>query len=298
VLADGDAALVWVDFFSLPYNLLDADENSWVFAPVIVYGVDDEADRVYIADRSRRPLWVTRDALAAGRGRTQKNQHRLVILGEPDFTQLRAAVEAGLRDSVTYYMEGAPKGSKDNWGLAALEKWAALLMDEKSERGWHRLFPRGGALYNGLLTAHYCIAVRGVPAEGGAGRAVMADFLDEAAVILERSALNSAAAAFRATVSAWNALAAALLPDDVPLLSETRRLELQARALFMADGMESIDARRTIKARLAAIREQARAAFPLDDAGCRELRETIREQVLTVRAAEAAAVEALRAALA
>ncbi len=294
VIDAGKPAIVWADIFTMPYNLLDSDDSMWAMFPTVVYGVDDAADRVHIADRSARPLWVTRDEFAAARARTKQNNHRLLTLSAPDFRTLKTAVSDGIRDSITFYTDGAPKGAKENWGLAALQKWAKLLIDEKTARGWSAMFPRGGGLYNGLLTAFHCIAIRGVPAEGAAGRGVMADFLDEAAVVLEKPALKDAAVGFRATMPAWNALAVALLPDEVPLFGETRALERQARDAFTTDGMDSMDVRRAIKTRVAEIRQHMRDDFPLDDAACADLRAAIREKVLAVHEAEALAIEALQ----
>ncbi|MDX2161777.1 MAG: BtrH N-terminal domain-containing protein [bacterium] len=299
-LAAGSPAIVWADIYGMPYNLLDPDENNWAMLPVVVYGYDPQADQVWIADRSGAPLTVTTGDLAAARARTGKHKHRLVTLkpGALDERRVREAITAGLRDSAAFMIEGAPKGAKDNWGLAALEKWAALLVDSDSARGWPTLFGRGSALYNGLLTAFYSLELRGVGEYGAAGRGIYADCLDSAAALLEKPALGDAAAAYRAAVPAWKALAAALLPDSVPLLAETRQLETQARALFIADGMGSMDARTAIKTRLGAIKEEARESFPLDDAGAAGLYDSIRAAVLAVHAAESDAARVLQTALA
>src|SRR5689334_19121673 len=47
VLESGYPALVWMDLFSLPYNLLPS-EMMWAMVPVVVYGI--EGDTVYMAD--------------------------------------------------------------------------------------------------------------------------------------------------------------------------------------------------------------------------------------------------------
>ncbi len=68
-LADGLPAIVWVDMFSLPYNTLPPDENMWAMFPLVVYGYDEAADTVWIADRAQVPLTIRpRAGRRAGEG--------------------------------------------------------------------------------------------------------------------------------------------------------------------------------------------------------------------------------------
>lgn len=292
-LQKGKPAIVWADVYGMPYNLLGKNDAEWAMMPVVVYGYDEAANQVWIADRSGAALMITPAELAEARGRTAKSKNRMMTLGKPDERALKAAVEAGITDTITFMREGAPKGAKENWGLAGLQKWAELLTDTKNERSWTRLFPRGGALLNGLLTALYSIEIR---AAENAGRTQFAAFLDEAATLLEKPALTAAAEAYRAAAPTWRALAESLLPDSVPVLQEVKMLERAARTAFLADGMARIDERRTIKARLDEIRTEVRAEFPLDEANTAALLESIRAAVLAVYEAEKAAVDALAAA--
>ena len=63
-----------------------------------------------------------------------------------------------------------------------------------------------------------------------------ADFLDEAAAILQKPALSEAANQFRGSEAAWAALAEMILPDDVPILSEAKTLIDQKQELFSEHG--------------------------------------------------------------
>lgn len=132
--------------------------------------------------------------------------------------------------------------------------------------------------------------------DGNAERDLYADFLDEAAITLNRPALGEAAAGFREAAVAWNALGQALLPDEVEPLRETRERLLRRHALFMDEGDAATAALRDIDARLAAIRAAA-VDFPLDAAGVTAFRERIAGHVLRLHDIEAAAVTALRAAM-
>jgi hypothetical protein len=56
VLESGLPAIVYADMLSLSYNARPNDEGMWVMFPVLVYGLDESADLVNIADRARVPL--------------------------------------------------------------------------------------------------------------------------------------------------------------------------------------------------------------------------------------------------
>src|SRR3990172_7681172 len=65
---------------------------------------------------------------------------------------------------------------RGNFGLAALEKWASLLTDERDRKGWPRFFPAGRDLLAALLAVYVQIELRGrgltAAAPKGGGRAL------------------------------------------------------------------------------------------------------------------------------
>ncbi|MBK8431282.1 MAG: hypothetical protein IPL28_08325 [Chloroflexi bacterium] len=121
---------------------------------------------------------------------------------------------------------------------------------------------------------------------------------DEAAVILSKPALREAAVQFRHSARAWDALSEALLPEDVPLLHETRTLLLRRRDSFVAQGNGAVAEMKQIDGRLQAIHNEAEANFPLTAAEVTTLCHTIAEHVLRVHDIETEAVALLKAALA
>jgi len=291
-LEEGTPAIVWADMWSLPYNALEWDRGMWAMFPILVFGYDEPAGVVSIADRARVGLRCTTAELAAARGRVKQDKHRLITLEAPDPAKLAEAVSAGIWDCIRLYTEPPPRGPKNNFGLAAFRHWAELLTNPKARQSWERVFPAGPELLSGLAWAFNDIATFGK--DGGAERDVYADFLDEAAVILNRPALGEAAAGFRKAAVAWDALGRTLLPDEVEPLRETRELLLRRHALFLDEGNAAAPALRDIDARLAAIRAAA-VDFPLDVAGVKAFRERVAEDVLRLHDIEAAAVTALRA---
>ena len=95
--------------------------------PIIVYGYDEAADQVWIADRANVPLTVATDELLSARARIKKDKFRLMTLDMPDHDKLSAAVSAGIWDCIKLFTEKPPKGSVKNFGLAAYQNWITLL---------------------------------------------------------------------------------------------------------------------------------------------------------------------------
>lgn len=294
-LEDGTPALVWADMFGLPYEHQNQGEGVWHMFPLLVYGYDESEDRVYVADRARAPLSMTTGELAGLRARVKNVKNRLLTLDLPDPEKLPAAVRMGIWDCIKLYTEKPPKGARHNFGLAAYRRWAEMLTKPKGKGSWAKEFPPGSKLYAGLTCAFWDINIFGK--EGRAERDVYADFLDEAALILEKPALTGVAAQFRASAAAWDDLSRSLLPDWSPPLAETRQLMLRQHALFLETGGASLDERRTMSIRLQEIREQMADDFPLDSSEVARLQEEIASHVLRIHDIEAAAIQEMKEAM-
>jgi hypothetical protein len=293
-LENGLPALVWADVFSLPYNATPDDQEMWIMMPIVVYGLDEAQDQAWIADRARVPLGITPGELAAARSRVKKNKHRLVTLDPPNPDRLRAAVRAGIEACLQLYDGQPPRGPGANFGFNAFERWAGLLTRPGAKQSWAKVFPPGRAMYAGLTSAFDSLVISG---KGGvADRELYADFLEEAALILERPGLQDAAAGFRRSAESWESFVVALLPESVGPFKETRELMLRRHRLFLDEGRASLEERRSINARLAEIKEQVAADFPLDEAGVQALCGDLAERLLEIRDVERAAVSVLTSA--
>ncbi len=289
-LEAGKAPLVWVDASSMAYNNLPPDQP--MMLPVIVFGYDEAADRVDIADRPRVAVHSSMGELAQARARIGKDKQRVQTVTLPSLEVLPAAVEAGMRQCTALLLDEPPlKPMAGKFGLAAYQRWAAALADTRSKNGWAKLFAPGGRFYSGLRSAYQYPYWWSGHEDGSRG--VYADFLDEASVILQRPALREVAALFRKAAALWVGLGTVLLPDDIPLLQETRDLLRRQFTLYLEQGNASLDERRQITARLDALRAAAQS-WTLSEAGAAALRESIRAHVLAIHAAEQAAALALR----
>ena len=290
-LEEGLPAIVWADLFSLPYNDIPPGEGMWAMMPILVYGHED--DVVWIADRARVPLTVTPEALAAARAKVKKVKFRVVTLDPPNPDKLGTAVTQGIWDCIKLFTEKPPKGSKNNFGFAAFQHWANMLVKPKAKRSWAKEFPPGVKMYAGLTSAFTDIETFGH--EGGADRGKYADFLDEASLILNKPDLKLIAKQFRTGKEAWHELGLALLPDEVPLLQETRQLMLKSHQLFLEKGNEGLAERVEINGRLTTIKAELTNDFPLNEAEVQAMRENIRTHILKIHDIEQEAILALQA---
>lgn len=290
-LAEGKPAIVWADETRLSYNAQSPSDDYYNVMPLLVIACDMASGEVITADRARVPLTTSVHEMIEARGKLKKLRHQTVTISPPDYAKLAKAVSAGITDCLNLYSGKSPVGSAANFGISAFDKWAGMLVNRKDKRGWPTMFPPGRKLYNGLLTGYQYIEAYYTGGHGARG--MYADFLDEAATILENDRLRHAAAAFRACVPHWAALTTALLPDEISLLAETRRLIQSRHDDFIAGGNSTLEARLQAGDRLTKLREQAVQDFPLTQAQAEAFYAGIRERVLAVRDAEKAAVDAL-----
>ena len=147
--------------------------------------------------------------LDAARGRVGSYRNRLCVI-EPDRDELpvsllRDAVRAGLADAADHLASGS-----DSFGLEAWRKWARM-MTGSAAKAWPRVFESGRGLTEALLSTYE--GIQPVGSDGGHLRDLYADFLEEAAALLEEPALSAHAVAWREAAARWRALADLALPE-------------------------------------------------------------------------------------
>jgi hypothetical protein len=295
-LEEGTPAIVWADAFTMPWTatIIPIDEMWWM-APMIVYGYDEAADTVWIADRAAVPLTCTTTQLADARARVKKDKFRLLTLDPPQEEKLTAAVQKGIWDCIKLFTEAPPKGGKDSFGFAAYRRLAEVLTKPKHRISWDKEFPPGRKLYAALTWLYSDIMTFGH--DGSAERDTYANFLDEAALILDKPALKNVAQQFRRSGQEWCILAEMVLPDDVPLLKETRDLMQRKHRLFIDQGSAATPKIHQIDTRLAAIKTAVAADFPMDAAEITALKERMAAQVMRLHDLESDAIASLQEAM-
>lgn len=293
-LAQGKPAIVWADGASLSYNNFPQNDDFRLVMPLVVYGYE-VGGSVQIADRACVPLTASEAELIAARVRLSKTRHRMMTIGAPNPDRLPGAIRAGIQSCIDIFTGSSPVGYDGNFGFNGYQKWAKLLADKKGKDSWAVRFAPGARMYSGLVSAYQYLEVWFTGGRGA--RHIYADFLNEAAAVLDKPTLNAVAAQFRECAVAWDALTASLLPESMPLLRETRELLQRRYQLFVKMGGASLDERRQVSARLEALEAQAADAFPLSVSEAADLRTEIHDRVLAVHDAEKVAIDTLIAAM-
>jgi hypothetical protein len=242
-------------------------------------------------------LTVSTDALDAARAHIKKEKFRIVTLEAPNPAKLSAAVTVGLWDCIKLYTENPPKGSKDNFGLAGYNAWAQALTKSTGKKSWSKLLATDMDFFGALTTAYNFSQLFGKDSSHTAERNLFADFLEEAAIILNKPALNEIAPQFRKAGEAWCEVGQALLPDDVAPFKQYRDLIDRRHALFLSQGNAAHDELLSIKAHLKQVKQAITDNFPLDEQGKEHLKANLAEKVLAVHNIEKEGIMALRDAL-
>jgi hypothetical protein len=255
-VATGRPALATVDRAEIGYWHLPSSHSGRGGYPVVVHAID--GDRVRIDDRNLAPLSVPRERLEAARARVVSYKHRLVVMepAEIPADTLRAAARAGLEDAVEHL--GA---RSDSFGLPAWRKWARMLVGSGA-KAWPNVFADQRGLTGALLSAYE--EIEPVGSDGGHLRGLYADFLDEAAALLDEPRLAEAATAYRALAERWQALAELLLPADVPEFATLREELAAVHESVIGRGDAGAEEAAAAAGRLWALRAELDAAPPVE----------------------------------
>ena len=298
-LESGLYPILWADQFSLPYNCLPADKPMWGMMPILA--VESDGKSVTVADRSSQPFHLSVADLTKARGRVKDDKYRLATLDAPQTAKLAGAVHKGICQSISLFTEEPPRGARHNFGFAAYEKLAELLVNTRNKQSWERFFAPGVRMYHALAGspvqpgAYHWINTWG--SADGAERGLYADFLLEAAQILKRPTLKDAAEKFRESHRLWLNFADALLPDDIPLLGESKKLIQKKHDLFVDQGESAVPEIKKINARLNELLAQSESDFPLSNAQAADLRTHVHDILLSIKTEEGQAIDLLQRAI-
>jgi hypothetical protein len=298
-LESGLYPILWADQFSLPYNCLGFDDAMWAMLPILA--VETDGKSVTVADRSSQPLQLPMADLTKARGRVKEDKYRLMTLDAPQTAKLAGAVHKGICQAISLFTEQPPRGGRDNFGFAAYEKLAEMLVNTRNKQSWERFFAPGIRMYHALAGSPvqpgayqwvntWCSA-------DGADRGLYADFLLEAAQILKKPSLKESAEKFRKSHKLWLAFADALLPDDIPLLGESRKLIQKKHDLFIDKGEAALPEIKQINSRLNELLSRSEKDFPLSNVQSAELRANLRDVLLKISAEERQAIDHLQSAI-
>jgi hypothetical protein len=233
-MEEGQPAIVWADVFTLGYEYSEMGKGMWAVFPVTVFDVTDSA--VFFADRSRVPLSVEKEIFLNARGKIKKDKFRITLLEAPDESKIPSAMIAGIKDCISLFKEKPPKGSVNNFGFKGYEKFISDIALDKGKSSWSKTLKTPQSLFAGLTTAYKYSQLYWKDESRTADRQLYADFLFEAAAVLEKPALKDAAGLFSQAGELWKDVGDLLLPKSVPLLDKARNLLDSRHSLFLNKG--------------------------------------------------------------
>ncbi len=211
-LADGRPVLCTVGAGALPYLGLPSDISAMAPHLVGVVGVDPDSGRLWVDDRAPHPLPVERDAFDEARAAYRAGKHRAVVIesvpGEHDWPTVLATAVA---EAVAGFDRPPVPQFRSNVGIAGLTKWSGLL-DGEGKKGWASVFGSGRRAAIGLTRLYDCVNHAYTSVD--AGRPLLADFLDEAAVMADRPNWKDAAEQWRAAGERWRELSSLAVASD------------------------------------------------------------------------------------
>ena len=203
---------------------------------------------------------------------------------------LANAVRAGLAATV----DGLRNPRSRNFGLDAVGDLADRI-DGAGRDSWTRAFPPGRRLWSALRSIHLFVDCHGTG--GGLLRPLFARGLRDAAQTAGSERLDAVASQYDQLGQRWSELATAALPDQDPLLRETREIQAANARRYLAEGATAAGANAAGWQRLAEIEEACAADFPMEAEAIRRLRADLAARVRDLHRAEVDALAALATAV-
>jgi hypothetical protein len=283
ILRAGNPAYIFVDMVYFPYLALP--ENAHFGAHTIaVFGIDEIADTVYIADRGKKPVTATIEELEKARNSKFPPfppKNKLLKIHYPIKT---TSIERGIVEGIKESCETMFRPPIKNFGLAGMQKWAKLVI------GWPQQF-QGMNLLGCLFNTFVYIEIGGTG--GSAFRPMYARFLKESANMLHKPALLEAAELFEASGRLWSNIATAALPDTWSSLKRIRELMMNNNKIFEEQEEGALEKMKKIGEELADVMASASREMPSKKRELMELLKDLQDGILKCSEKEEEAFKAL-----
>jgi len=286
-LKAGHAAVAWVDQAQMPYLQLPKSLEGHIGHLVAIYGIED--GDALADDLAAKPFRIPQEIMASARARIGSYKNRLLLVSGDGTDDLPGAIMAGIQDEIDHLSRDS-----DSFSLPTFQKWGKMMTHPKNAKGWPVVFADRRGLYGALKSVYEGIEL---VSTGGGMRGLYADFLDEAAPIVNLPALGEVAGQYRALAEQWRALAELALPDNNEPLRETKNLLRERYDVLMQNGGDGQDGMQALTARLDVLYAAHHRTFPMSDAEIDALFETLGEGLLALYQAEVKVLAALKAAI-
>jgi len=228
VLRQGKPVVLFVDMAYLPYYVIPQDAPAHFGGhTIIVYGLDENEDKVYVSDRAKGPLMITLNDLKQARASKFPPfppRHRMLRI---DYPAHEVTFQSHILETIRQCCRNMLASPIKNLGLKGIRYWADVVMK------WPDQF-KGENLFMCLFNTFLFIEVSGTG--GGGFRPMYARYLDEASDLLGKSELKEVANDFRKAAAVWSDIALAALPDTWPTLKRIRELMVEKNRVFEEQG--------------------------------------------------------------
>jgi hypothetical protein len=279
-LASKEPTVIYADMAYLPYMGVpeDAHFGQHVF---VVYGVDEDADSVYISDRAKRGVTVTIDELK--RARASKfppwpPQHAIFDIGLPSSLSISQKM---VREALNQTVEGMMNPPIRNIGLKGIQKWAKLIVK------WPELFP-GEQLWQALFQGFIYIETGGTG--GSAFRPIFTRFLREIHELYPMKGMEQVIAKYKEAGKLWSDIAISLLPNEYPMLKKVRKGILEQNRIGEAQAPGALQQMRDINHEM----ETHKDEIMTEIAHAPEFLQTTQEKILQLYEVEKEAIQLLQ----
>jgi hypothetical protein len=279
--------VAWVDGAQMPYLQLPKSLEGHLGHLIAIYGVED--GMVLVDDLAAKPFRVPAETMASARARIGSYKNRLLLATPTSEPDLPAAITAGIQDEIDHLSQPS-----DSFSLPTIQKWGKMMTHRKNAKGWPVVFADRRGLYGALKSMYEGVDL--FSTGGGGMRGLYADFLDEAAGIVNPG-LSQVANEYRSLAARWTAFANSVLPDNVEPLRQTRELLRQRHDLLMTQGGDGLDKMQPLTERLGSLYAEYKHDFPMSDTEIDNLFAALGEQLLDLYKAEVAALTALKTAV-
>lgn len=247
-LRQNQPALVCVDMAYLDH-LLTGEDDHFGEHNLLVYGIDEPKDIVYLSDRFDGTTTMSLRKLQKARASVYPPfpaMNQMVRFAFPkDLVPVEKIVPSAIRENI----EALLNPPIANIGVKGIVKWSKELAK------YPKLIPDPRNLAHALMMHYIYIETGG---SGGAiFRRIYSDFLKESGNMLENDSILRASAEFNQIADEWSRIADGLLPDSHPCLAELRQIQKTVNMDLETKGLKALGSVRLRSEKVPALLDEA-----------------------------------------
>ncbi|MFX0016934.1 MAG: DUF4872 domain-containing protein [Promethearchaeota archaeon] len=270
--------------YPLPYSALSLGSGLVPTYCGVVYGIDEETNRIFLRDKRLYPFSISLEELIEAR--TTKRHIAFIIESLGKVSNLEKAIRGGISDCCRELLYSKMRGVR----VDAFQLWAERLANLKDKQGWLKF--SHGQLYDNFMRIHGL--VKYFLSSGGGLRSTYADFLDEASVIINNPKLRVVSLRYRKLSYKWAEFAKAVLPDSIQLFKEASQAVKKYNAFFLDHKESAIHQLKEKNDVIKSIRRKIIDSWPFSRNETIDLLEELSQQLFSIYNDEKEAILSLK----